>query len=150
MEPTAVSRAILGGLIADDTGRDEVAASVTAWIGSHADRVGRHTVAWTAAKSVELGLDAIDAGAAAIPTPAQLSVFRNLPVGSRVVVALHEFCGLGDDEVARVTARPIAEVKVLLDTVGELGAAWGLAEVGFTGGSLDGTRGGQQAPGGYG
>jgi len=62
MEPTAVSQAILGGLIADDTRSDEVVASVTAWIGAHADRVGRHTVAWTAAKSVELGLDAIDAG----------------------------------------------------------------------------------------
>ena len=118
MEPTAVSRAILGGLIADDTRSDEVVASVTAWIGAHADRVGRHTVAWTAAKSVELGLDAIDAGAAAVPTAAQLRVFRTLPVGSRVVVALHEFCGLDDDEVARVTARPIAEVKGLLDTVG--------------------------------
>jgi 3-deoxy-D-manno-octulosonic-acid transferase len=32
---------------------------------------------------------------------------------------------------------------VLLDTVGELGAAWGLATVGFTGGSLDGKRGAQ-------
>jgi 3-deoxy-D-manno-octulosonic-acid transferase len=32
---------------------------------------------------------------------------------------------------------------ILLDTMGELGAAWGLADVGFTGGSLDGQRGGQ-------
>ena len=32
---------------------------------------------------------------------------------------------------------------VLLDSVGELGAAWALADVGFTGGSLDGVRGGQ-------
>jgi 3-deoxy-D-manno-octulosonic-acid transferase len=41
---------------------------------------------------------------------------------------------------------------VLLDTVGELGAAWGLAGVGFTGGSLDGVRGGQSMiePAGYG
>jgi 3-deoxy-D-manno-octulosonic-acid transferase len=41
---------------------------------------------------------------------------------------------------------------VLLDTVGELGAAWGLADVGFTGGSLDGHRGGQSMiePAGYG
>jgi 3-deoxy-D-manno-octulosonic-acid transferase len=41
---------------------------------------------------------------------------------------------------------------VLLDTVGELGAAWALADVGFTGGSLDGTRGGQSMiePAGYG
>jgi 3-deoxy-D-manno-octulosonic-acid transferase len=41
---------------------------------------------------------------------------------------------------------------VLLDTVGELGAAWGLADVGFIGGSLDGVRGGQSMiePAGYG
>ncbi len=41
---------------------------------------------------------------------------------------------------------------VLLDTVGELGAAWGLADVGYTGGSLDGVRGGQSMiePAGYG
>jgi len=41
---------------------------------------------------------------------------------------------------------------VLLDTVGELGAAWGLADLGFTGGSLDGKRGGQSMiePAGFG
>ena len=41
---------------------------------------------------------------------------------------------------------------LLLDTVGELGAAWGLADVGFVGGSLDGRRGGQSMiePAGYG
>lgn len=40
---------------------------------------------------------------------------------------------------------PLKEMPpvVLLDSVGELGAAWGLADVGFTGGSLDGVRGGQ-------
>ncbi|HVS38173.1 MAG TPA: 3-deoxy-D-manno-octulosonic acid transferase, partial [Gemmataceae bacterium] len=32
---------------------------------------------------------------------------------------------------------------VLLDTIGELGAAWGLADLAFVGGSLDGRRGGQ-------
>jgi 3-deoxy-D-manno-octulosonic-acid transferase len=50
--------------------------------------------------------------------------------------------------------QPLAEMPpvVLLDTVGELGAAWGLADVGFTGGSLDGYRGGQSMiePAGYG
>lgn len=41
---------------------------------------------------------------------------------------------------------------VLLDTVGELGAAWGLADVGYVGGTLDGQRGGQSMiePAGYG
>ena len=32
---------------------------------------------------------------------------------------------------------------ILMDTLGDLGAAWALADVGFTGGSLDGKRGGQ-------
>jgi 3-deoxy-D-manno-octulosonic-acid transferase len=31
----------------------------------------------------------------------------------------------------------------LVDTIGELGALWGLADVAFVGGSLDGRRGGQ-------
>ncbi len=41
---------------------------------------------------------------------------------------------------------------VLLDTVGELGAAWALADVGYVGGTLDGQRGGQSMiePAGYG
>jgi 3-deoxy-D-manno-octulosonic-acid transferase len=51
-------------------------------------------------------------------------------------------------------AEPLAGIPpvVLLDTVGELGAAWSLADVGFTGGSLDGKRGGQSMiePAGYG
>ena len=51
-------------------------------------------------------------------------------------------------------AEPLPEMPavVLLDTLGELGAAWGLADVGFTGGSLDGKRGGQSMiePAGYG
>lgn len=50
--------------------------------------------------------------------------------------------------------RPLSELPavLLLDTVGELGAAWGLADIGFTGGSLDGKRGGQSMiePAGYG
>jgi 3-deoxy-D-manno-octulosonic-acid transferase len=43
------------------------------------------------------------------------------------------------------TKEPTATMPAvtLLDTVGELGAAWGLADIGFTGGSLDGRRGGQ-------
>jgi 3-deoxy-D-manno-octulosonic-acid transferase len=49
---------------------------------------------------------------------------------------------------------PLPELPrvVLLDTVGELGAAWGLADVGYVGGTLDGKRGGQSMiePAGYG
>lgn len=51
-------------------------------------------------------------------------------------------------------AEPPAEMPavLLLDTVGELGAAWGLADVGYVGGTLDGRRGGQSMiePAGYG
>jgi 3-deoxy-D-manno-octulosonic-acid transferase len=41
--------------------------------------------------------------------------------------------------------RPVEdrEAVVLVDTVGDLGALWGLADVAFVGGSLDGRRGGQ-------
>jgi 3-deoxy-D-manno-octulosonic-acid transferase len=53
---------------------------------------------------------------------------------------------------ALVSPLPAMPPVVLLDTLGELGAAWGLADVGFTGGSLDGVRGGQSMiePAGYG
>lgn len=45
-----------------------------------------------------------------------------------------------------------APTVILVDTVGELAAVWGLADVGFVGGSLDGVRGGQSMiePAGYG
>ena len=41
---------------------------------------------------------------------------------------------------------------ILLDTIGELGFAWSLADVGYVGGTLDGQRGGQSMiePAGYG
>jgi 3-deoxy-D-manno-octulosonic-acid transferase len=51
-------------------------------------------------------------------------------------------------------SEPLAAMPAitLLDTVGELGAAWGLADVGYVGGTLDGRRGGQSMiePAGYG
>ena len=69
------------------------------------------------------------------------------------VARLVEQSGLPFARRSRITG-PLAEspAVVLLDTVGELGAAWGLADVGFTGGSLDGRRGGQSMiePAGYG
>lgn len=52
------------------------------------------------------------------------------------------------------TATPLTDppAVVLLDTIGKLGDAWAIADVGFTGGSLDGKRGGQSMiePAGYG
>jgi len=38
---------------------------------------------------------------------------------------------------------PATAPVILVDTIGELGAIWGLADVAFVGGSLDGQRGGQ-------
>src|SRR4029077_19419525 len=46
---------------------------------------------------------------------------------------------LGSGPPAVSSASPV----VLLDTFGELAAAWGLADLAFVGGSLDGKRGGQ-------
>ncbi|QJW96406.1 3-deoxy-D-manno-octulosonic acid transferase [Frigoriglobus tundricola] len=69
------------------------------------------------------------------------------------VSRLVEASGLPFARRSRI-ATPLSEMPavVVLDTVGELGAAWGLADVGFTGGSLDGVRGGQSMiePAGYG
>jgi 3-deoxy-D-manno-octulosonic-acid transferase len=69
------------------------------------------------------------------------------------VARLVEASGLPFVRRSRIAA-PLADMPavVVLDTVGELGAAWGLADVGFTGGSLDGVRGGQSMiePAGYG
>lgn len=49
------------------------------------------------------------------------------------------------DLVAPSPPRPLTPSSsiILVDTIGELGALWGLADVAFVGGSLDGRRGGQ-------
>jgi 3-deoxy-D-manno-octulosonic-acid transferase len=69
------------------------------------------------------------------------------------VARLVEQSGLAFVRRSRITG-PLAAMPavVLLDTIGELGAAWSLARIGFTGGSLDGRRGGQSMiePAGYG
>ncbi len=69
------------------------------------------------------------------------------------VAKLLENTGLPFARRSRLTDPPAEPPAILLlDTVGELGAAWSLADVGFTGGSLDGQRGGQSMiePAGYG
>lgn len=69
------------------------------------------------------------------------------------VVRLVEQLGLPFARRSRIVEPlPAMPAVVLLDTLGELGAAWGLADIGFTGGSLDGHRGGQSMiePAGYG
>jgi 3-deoxy-D-manno-octulosonic-acid transferase len=69
------------------------------------------------------------------------------------IARLIEQTGLTFARRSSITA-PLREMPpvVLLDSVGELAAAWGLADVGFTGGSLDGRRGGQSMiePAGFG
>lgn len=49
----------------------------------------------------------------------------------------------GVDFARRSESKPLDRPVILLDTIGELGAAWGLADLAFVGGSLDGRRGGQ-------
>lgn len=60
------------------------------------------------------------------------------------VAGLIERTGLSFVRKSKLTATPQNRPAVILiDTIGDLNAAWGLADVGFTGGSLDGRRGGQ-------
>ena len=66
---------------------------------------------------------------------AQLLEMSREPFVRRSAIAA---CGL-----ATVAKPQAANVIVLVDTIGELGALWGLADVAFVGGSLDGRRGGQ-------
>lgn len=83
----------------------------------------------------------------------QLILVPRHPDRFEEVARLVEQSGLPFERRSRIT-EPLPEMPaiVLLDTIGELGAAWSLADVGFTGGSLDGHRGGQSMiePAGYG
>lgn len=49
----------------------------------------------------------------------------------------------GVEFARRSSCADLGQPVVLMDTMGELGALWGLADVAFVGGSLDGRRGGQ-------
>jgi 3-deoxy-D-manno-octulosonic-acid transferase len=49
----------------------------------------------------------------------------------------------GVDYARRSSCADLGRPVVLVDTMGELGPLWGLADVAFVGGSLDGRRGGQ-------
>jgi 3-deoxy-D-manno-octulosonic-acid transferase len=57
------------------------------------------------------------------------------------VAQMLEHCGV--DFARRSSCAELGKPVVLVDTTGELGALWGLADVAFVGGSLDGRRGGQ-------
>ena len=119
MDPVTVARSILAGLLADDDRVELEVAAVANWLTVNAGRVGTNGVAWSASQSVRAALAAIDDGATQRPGDAEVALFRRLPVAAQVAVALHEFCGLGDEAVAAATARPVADVERLLDTVGD-------------------------------
>ena len=61
------------------------------------------------------------------------------------VAALVERKGLRLVRRSSLKDKPLTDrdAVILVDTIGELGAVWGLADVAFVGGSLDGKRGGQ-------
>jgi 3-deoxy-D-manno-octulosonic-acid transferase len=68
------------------------------------------------------------------------------------VAGLIEASGFPCIRRSRLNATGPGDGVILIDTLGELGAAWGLATVGFTGGSLNDKRGGQSMiePAGFG
>lgn len=59
------------------------------------------------------------------------------------VATLIARCGLPYVRRTKLGGPPPRDAVILVDTIGELGALWGLADVAFVGGSLDGRRGGQ-------
>jgi 3-deoxy-D-manno-octulosonic-acid transferase len=65
-----------------------------------------------------------------------------LPFVRRSALGSPRFCepGLNTPHPSPLTTR---QPVILVDTIGELGAVWGLADVAFVGGSFDGQRGGQ-------
>ena len=65
---------------------------------------------------------------------AELLQRSSVPFVRRSALGPPRFCGPGLNGM-----RPV----ILVDTIGELGAVWGLADIAFVGGSLDGQRGGQ-------
>jgi 3-deoxy-D-manno-octulosonic-acid transferase len=59
------------------------------------------------------------------------------------VARLLDKAGLPYVRRTALNEKPTPHSCVLVDTIGELGALWGLADMAFVGGSLDGRRGGQ-------
>lgn len=85
--------------------------------------------------------------------PLQLILVPRHPDRFEEVAALLASKDLPFVRRSQLTGPPVSPPAVLLlDTVGELGAAWALADVGYVGGTLDGKRGGQSMiePAGYG
>ncbi|CAN5394958.1 3-deoxy-D-manno-octulosonic acid transferase [soil metagenome] len=86
-------------------------------------------------------------------THLQLVLVPRHPDRFEEVARIVERCGIPFVRRSQIT-EPLREFVpiILLDTVGELGAAWSIADLGYVGGSLDGHRGGQSMiePAGYG
>lgn len=107
---------IVGALVADRVRVVELATEVNRWVVAHGDDVGDHGVAWAASRAVTVGLDALAGGDSSALRADQVELLRNLPVAAQVAVALHHFLELGLDDVARLTARPVEEVRALVGT----------------------------------
>jgi 3-deoxy-D-manno-octulosonic-acid transferase len=75
----------------------------------------------------------------------RLVVVPRAPERFDEVAAIIETSGLKCVRRSRLTDASLVsfDAVILIDTLGELGAVWGLATIGFTGGSLNEKRGGQ-------
>lgn len=73
----------------------------------------------------------------------RLIVVPRAPERFDEVAQLIASAGLGHERRSKWPAQPTSPSVILIDTMGELGPAWGLATIGFTGGSLNDKRGGQ-------
>jgi 3-deoxy-D-manno-octulosonic-acid transferase len=73
----------------------------------------------------------------------KLIVVPRAPERFDEVAKLIENAGLPYARRSRWPSEPVSPRVILIDTLGELGAAWGLATIGFSGGSLNEKRGGQ-------
>lgn len=73
----------------------------------------------------------------------RLIVVPRHPERFEEVAALLTEAGISFLRRSRMQGSAERHAVILVDTIGELGAVWGLADVAFVGGSLDGQRGGQ-------
>jgi len=110
--------------------------------------IQRGTIVWVAGSTQDpeerLCLDAYAKARLTHPELRLIIVPRHRERFEEVALLLEQ-TGLPFTRRSRLTpAQPAPEGAVILgDSMGELGAIWGLADIAFVGGSLDGKRGGQ-------
>ena len=114
----SVSRSILGALLDDGALAEHRSHEVVVWLAGDATRLGERSLAWAAARASEVAFAEIDAGATPKVPRDTVEAFRALAPPTRVIVALHELCGLSDPEVAAATGQPLDRVVTALDQVG--------------------------------